>query len=150
MSHAYTIIAAFEMTDANNTVHKMLLVRNPWSSTGYSYDWHKGDTRWTAALAAQVPYGFDPMNTNNAESGLFVAPIEALLNGHCFDMYDIGHLRDDEGFVETWYDEIGDDESTNYYYFTPDTFDSDIYFTAESYSYNIVPLTCTTGTISTG
>ena len=52
MSHAYTIVAVFEMTDANGVAHKCVLVRNPWGSNGYSYTWHRGDANWTAALIA--------------------------------------------------------------------------------------------------
>ena len=58
----------------------MVLMRNPWSSTGYSWDWHKDDTRWTDALIAQVPYGFNPRDTDKTTSGLFVAPMTAFLN----------------------------------------------------------------------
>jgi len=31
--HAYSIITSFEMTDSSSTVHKMLLLRNPWGVT---------------------------------------------------------------------------------------------------------------------
>ena len=149
-SHAYTIISAFEMVDDSGTTHQMVLMRNPWSSTGYSWDWHKDDSRWTDALIAQVPYGFNPRDTNNEDSGLFVAPMTAFLNMECFDYYEIGHERTDEGYVDTWYDEIDDDETWKYYYFTPDTNGSDIYFTVESYSYAIIPSVCTFGRMSNG
>jgi hypothetical protein len=38
MSHAYTILEAFEMNDGTTT-HKMLLVRNPWGVTKYTGNW---------------------------------------------------------------------------------------------------------------
>ena len=30
MSHAYSVLAAFNMTDASNVVHRMFMIRNPW------------------------------------------------------------------------------------------------------------------------
>jgi len=60
MSHAYSILAAFNMTESDGSQHKMFLMRNPWGLTSYSKDWHKGDSRWTDALVAQVPFGVDP------------------------------------------------------------------------------------------
>ena len=60
MSHAYSIIAAFTMTDASGVAHKMIMVRNPWGSAYYSHEWHKNDAAWTDALVAQVPHGVDP------------------------------------------------------------------------------------------
>jgi calpain len=39
MSHAYSLIGAFTMTDASNTEHRCLLIRNPWGSNGYSWTW---------------------------------------------------------------------------------------------------------------
>ena len=52
MSHAYSILAAFNMTDSSNVVHKMFLMRNPWGSAYYSEKWHKDDGNWTDALVA--------------------------------------------------------------------------------------------------
>lgn len=60
MSHAYSIIAAFSMTDAAGTVHRCLLVRNPWGVAYYTGPWNKDDTDWTDDLVAQVPHGIDP------------------------------------------------------------------------------------------
>jgi hypothetical protein len=45
--HAYSIIAAFTMTDASNVAHKCLLMRNPWGNTYYSGKWNKNDGNWT-------------------------------------------------------------------------------------------------------
>ena len=44
MSHAYSILAAFEMTDASQVKHKMLLMRNPWGTTGYNQAWKHDDS----------------------------------------------------------------------------------------------------------
>jgi len=52
MSHAYSIITSFTMTDANAVAHEMLMIRNPWGSTGYSSTWAQGDANWTDDLVA--------------------------------------------------------------------------------------------------
>ena len=52
MSHAYSLIAPFEMTDANGTVHQMLMFRNPWGRTDYTGTWAKDDQNWTDDLVA--------------------------------------------------------------------------------------------------
>jgi hypothetical protein len=41
MSHAYSILAAFTMTDASNISYKMFLIKNPWGGSLYSSDWNK-------------------------------------------------------------------------------------------------------------
>ncbi len=46
MSHAYTILAAFQITDDSITWN-LLLARNPWGITSYSGDWKHSDSRWT-------------------------------------------------------------------------------------------------------
>jgi len=35
-SHAYSILAAFVLTDANGLEHKVFLMRNPWGKTYYN------------------------------------------------------------------------------------------------------------------
>jgi len=60
MSHAYSIVSAFEMTLANGTIVKAFLIRNPWGTTYYSSTWNKDDVNWTDALVAQIPHGVDP------------------------------------------------------------------------------------------
>lgn len=52
MSHAYSILAAFSMTDAGGTAHKCYMIRNPWGTAGYTGEWNKDDTNWTDALVA--------------------------------------------------------------------------------------------------
>lgn len=87
-SHAYSIVAAFEMDDSDDETHRMLLIRNPWGSNGYSWDWNADDSDWTADLIAQIPHGFDPTAQTNDDTGLFVVPIEAFTDnddvGYCF------------------------------------------------------------------
>ena len=59
--HAYTIISAFEMTDASDVVHQMLTIRNPWGTTDHTGPkWQHDDSAWTDALIAQVPLGINP------------------------------------------------------------------------------------------
>lgn len=50
MSHAYTLLAAFNMTDGSGVVHRMLMVRNPWGSNYYNWTWNPSDPNWTTAL----------------------------------------------------------------------------------------------------
>lgn len=59
MSHAYSITAAFTMTDASGVAHKCILARNPWGVAYYNQEWNKNDAAWTDALVAQVPYQVD-------------------------------------------------------------------------------------------
>ena len=49
-SHAYSLITAFTMTDADGTDHDVLMYRNPWGVTGYSGTWNKDDPNWTDDL----------------------------------------------------------------------------------------------------
>jgi hypothetical protein len=49
-AHAYSIMTVFELTEADNTVTEMLLVRNPWGQSFYSGDWNKDDVKWTNDL----------------------------------------------------------------------------------------------------
>ena len=49
-SHAYSILAAFNMTDSSGTLHKCLLMRNPWGQANYNGTWNKNDPNWTADL----------------------------------------------------------------------------------------------------
>lgn len=36
MSHAYSVIGAFDMTDASSVVHNVIMVRNPWGVSYYN------------------------------------------------------------------------------------------------------------------
>lgn len=74
MSHAYTIISAFSMTDASGVAHKCLVVRNPWGVSYYNGAWNYNDNNWTDDLVAQVPLGIDP-RIDQTSRGIFVLPI---------------------------------------------------------------------------
>ena len=51
--HAYSILAAFNMTDAYRKVHSMYMIRNPWgSANAYNQSWRATDPDWTNALVA--------------------------------------------------------------------------------------------------
>jgi hypothetical protein len=64
----------------------------------------------------------------------------------CFSQYEIGHYRDPEGYVRSWYDEdnlwedlfhIGRD-----YFVTVPEKDGDLYLAAETYYYGVTPIIC--------
>ena len=51
--HAYSILAAFNMTDASGTVHSIYMIRNPWgSANAYNQTWKATDPNWTNNLVA--------------------------------------------------------------------------------------------------
>lgn len=79
--HAYSILSAFEMTDADGTVWKMVTIRNPWGITYYNGDWNGNDARWTDALVAQVPLSVDPRTS--IDDGIFVMPSSYLMDTTC-------------------------------------------------------------------
>lgn len=45
--HAFSILTTFTMSGT-----KMIMLRDPFGSTGYNGLWNKGDTAWTDALVA--------------------------------------------------------------------------------------------------
>lgn len=53
----------------------------------------------------------------------------------CFQTYQVAHVRDNEGFVETWYDLEDDDGIEKSYSFNVSLSDSDIYISSETYYY---------------
>jgi len=51
--HAYSILAAFNMTDSTGKVNSVYLIRNPWGlDTRYNQTWNSTDPKWTNALVA--------------------------------------------------------------------------------------------------
>lgn len=150
MSHAYSVIAAFAMTDSAGTEHKMIMARNPWGSTYYNQTWSKDDPNWTAALVAQVPHNVDP-RTDQAGRGIMTVPIEKWIGSTCFSGYKIGHMRDKEGYNDKVYDHEGAPDNTYQYFdFTPSSVDGELYFSVETYPYKVIPKECTTGTYGNG
>jgi len=149
MGHAYSVLQTFQMTKADGEVIDMMIVRNPWGKTGYSWKWHQGDPNWTQDLISQVPFGIDPTNEDmSTRHGIFFMPMEGMLpqNG-CLSDIQIGHARENEGFSDNWYDKIDTEgqETQNYTFTLPQTLDEGLYITIESYYYNMIPYQCTTG-----
>lgn len=65
-AHAYSLIAAFELMNADGVTvdHKLYMIRNPWGESFYNKTWNSDDTTsWTAAYRAQVPHGVDPLTS---------------------------------------------------------------------------------------
>lgn len=60
MAHAYSIISAFIMVDAEGNDIRAMLMRNPAGNNGYNWRWSGEDPKWSDGLAAQVPFDFDP------------------------------------------------------------------------------------------
>ena len=117
-SHAFSILAAFTMTDNDGTDHKCLLMRNPWGVVYYDKEWSKEDPNWTDDLILQVPWQTDVRIQQETE-GLFVVPINKLIGTDCISDYQIGHLRESEGYQDRWYDMENDDEEMKSYIYYP-------------------------------
>jgi hypothetical protein len=65
-SHAHHVVGTYTIYDTSgNVVANLIRVRNPWNMDYYSGPWCDGDSRWTAAYEAQVPYA------NNWYDGYF-------------------------------------------------------------------------------
>ena len=71
----YVIVQAFTVT-FNSVEEKLVLLRDPAGSPGYTGDWSRTDTtRWTADTLSEVPHLVDPTNTATYEKGYFVVPL---------------------------------------------------------------------------
>lgn len=68
--HAYTLMGAFTMKDKQNKNYDIVIVRDPWGDSSYNRSWNMNDTRWTADMIAQVPFGLNPKKSQ-AETGEF-------------------------------------------------------------------------------
>ena len=131
----------FSLTPTGGTAEKVMMLRNPWGTTAYTSDWHKGDARWDAAALAQVPGGINPVNDWN--KGYFVVPASKMINGLCLYDYQVAHTRDSAGYKRYWYDAENMDENFHNYFITVGAKDGDLYFNIESYFRNMVPTSCT-------
>ena len=65
----------------------------------------------------------------------------------CFNQIQIGHIRDNDGFSDNWYDKINTDENYYTYFFEIPKVDNEIYVTVETYYQDVIPNECTTGTV---
>ena len=77
LEYHYPVITAFDFTDNEGTVHYLLMFRDPSGSTGFTGDFHSGDSKWTDNSIAQVPYGIDP-RTAGSEYGIFITSHQEL------------------------------------------------------------------------
>jgi hypothetical protein len=90
MAHSLSVIDAFIMVDEKGNEFKVLLMRDPKGSHGYSWRWSTIDPKWTDDLVSQVQTAtgvdFDPRT--DTDSPYFITPFEAFKNnadvGYCF------------------------------------------------------------------
>jgi len=73
-SHAYSVLGAYELHDANDEVtQRLLMLRNPWGFETYRGDWHDADESWLSGdgvdYREQVPY-------YNQDDGKFFIDLE--------------------------------------------------------------------------
>ena len=140
--HLYSVLSVFRLYDRAGVPNELLLVKNMWGLTTYDKEWHAGDPRWTDELAAQVPLGVDPRQSAKAD-GVFVVPKSRMAS--CFDEMSVGHILDNQGYSDNWYDALDMDENFHTYYFTiPSSFDGNLYITTQTYDQYIIPAECHT------
>jgi hypothetical protein len=75
-------------------------------------------------------------------------PMSTFGDTGCITDYEIGHLRDSEGYSGDWYDAESMDEAYHSYYITVPANDGALYFTVETYYQNTIPTECTTGSVT--
>ena len=63
-SHAYTLVAAKEITLDNLSIEKLVKVRNPYGMKEWTGDWSDNSKKWTVRTRAQV-------DGENKEDGSF-------------------------------------------------------------------------------
>ena len=145
-SHAYSILAAFKVTEINGKETKLLLVRNPWGFQEYLSDWKASDPRWTSHTQSQVPLGID---IRTAESkGVFALPVDKLIGSKCLSEVSVVHYRDREGYKDSRYDAIDTDEKLHDYTVHIPESKGDIYFSLHLYPPHMIPENCHHQTIT--
>ena len=105
--HAFSMLAAFELTTSEAVDHKLYMLRNPWGITEYNMSWKSSDPAWTDDYISQVPNGIDP--TTSDELGIFFVDADDFMT--CFQDFQIGHYRHAEGYDSDWYDVEDNDKS---------------------------------------
>jgi hypothetical protein len=72
---------------------------------------------------------------------MFIMPIEKFIGEECIQAYQIAHNRAEEGYKNTWYEKMNDEDGTfSFYKFKIDSKKaSSVYLNVETYSYSIVP-----------
>ena len=141
--HAYSVLAAFQMTDSTtSTTYDMIMLRNPWGTTNYSGTWNKNDAGWTAAMIAQVPFGTNP-TTSDSDGIFFMTSADFIqTTTNCITNFEISHYRASEGYSNDYYDLMSTDSTKTYYFATIPNQDGELYFTAETYYQEMVPSEC--------
>ena len=106
--HAYSVMGAYQLTDSSgNVLHKLFRIRNPWGIDSYWGAWNDGDSRWTAAFKAQVPYA-------NANDGYFFVENTDFVN--FFFYFQVNYVRDT--WNTNYYERKNDNGAWNSYTFT--------------------------------
>ena len=145
-SHAYSVIAPFNISMRLGIVKKLVLVRNPWGTTNYDQSWYSRDPKWTDDTVAQVPYGIDP-RVDSEKHGYFVVPVEYLTNtadiAPCFSYLDVAYDDSDSGYaVTSWYDVEDSAETIHNFKMDVPENKGHIAVTVESYGYQTIPNDC--------
>ena len=100
-SHAYSLIAAFELKTSDTVDHKLYMMRNPWGISYFNQTWRSTDTSsWSSDYRSQVPHGVDPLTSQ--DEGIFFVSHNDFLT--CFYDFQIAHYRDNDGYTDDWYD----------------------------------------------
>ena len=79
-------------------------------------------------------------------------PIKYFIGSDCIADVEVGHERSSEGYADQWYDQENAVDAQTYSYTldVDSSITSDMYFTVETYAHEVIPTSCTTGSISTG
>ena len=137
----------------------MYLVRDQTCSkctgTLYSGSWKNGGSNWNAAYRAQVPFGVDIDHADTIAQGIFAMPHTALATGagveyNCFTESFIAHISDSQNYEAYWYDVLASDDLPKTYIFNPTTKYGHLYFSVESYYYDLSVGSCNVAPASTG
>ena len=137
MLSAFTLLdKTLDSTDAAYN-QSMIMFRNPWGNDNYyNLTWNYNSTKWTADNIAQIPLGVNP-KLSQIPDGVVVMPISQLTT--CFAYFYIGHLRDNQGFVRTWFDQENAADKTTYTYtWSPNKIVDTVYISVENYPLNLV------------
>jgi hypothetical protein len=99
--HAHTIVSTHVLKSSTGAiVQRLYRVRNPWGQDSYTGAWYDGDTRWTSAYKAQVPY----INSND---GYFFISDADLITG--FYYFTVNYYN--PGWNVNYYERLNDDGS---------------------------------------
>lgn len=68
-SHAYSLISAHIITEANGKETRLVKLRNPWGEKEWTGDWSDNSNRWTPELKEQL-------SVENKDDGIFFMQYE--------------------------------------------------------------------------